>query len=106
MAEPGMAETGETGGDLADAEQGLRERAVKQIKRKREFVRNLVIYVVVNAGLWAFWAYDGADTDDLWPAIVSGIWGVFLLLDLFKIYGERPISDDQIRREMDRISGR
>ncbi len=93
---------------MSDAEavdEELRSQAVRRIKQKREFLRNLVIYVLVNAGLWAFWAYDGADTEDLWPAVVSAIWGVFLVVDLFKINGERPISDQQIENEMRRIRG-
>ena len=60
---------------------------------------------MINAGLWVVWAADGADTDDLWPAWVSGIWLVILVLDAFKVYGERPISDQQIEKEIRRISG-
>jgi len=59
--------------------------------------------VLINAGLWVVWAIGGANTDDLWPAWVSGIWLVILLLDAYKIYKERPISDQQIEEEMRRM---
>lgn len=98
-----IEESGNTAGGLAEHEQDLRKRAVKRIKRKREFLRNVVLYLLVNAGLWAFWAYDGADTDDLWPALVSGIWGILLVLDAFKLHGDRAISDQEIEKEMGRI---
>jgi hypothetical protein len=38
----------------------------------------------------------------MWPAIVTGIWAVFLVLDLFKIF-ERPITDQQIQDEITRL---
>ena len=64
----------------------------------------MVVFLVVNIGLWVVWAADGADSDDLWPAWVTGIWFVILVLDAFKAYGERPISDKQIQQEIDRLS--
>ena len=96
-------ESGGPGTTLADAEGDLRAQAIDRIKRKRKFRRDVVLYLIVNAGLWAIWALNGADTDDLWPAWVSGIWGVLLVLDAFKAYGEGPISDQQIQDEMRRI---
>jgi fatty acid desaturase len=84
-------------------EEELRDEAVKRIKRKRDFVGHVVLYVIVNAGLWAVWAIDGANTDDLWPAWVTGIWLVILLLDAYKVYKERPISDQQVQEEMRRM---
>ena len=97
----------ESGGEVAPPteEQDLREKAIQRIKRKRDFLRQLVLFFVINAGLWAIWAVDDADTDDLWPAWVTGIWLVVLVLEAFKVYGERPISAQQIEREMRRIQG-
>jgi hypothetical protein len=87
-------------------EEDLRAAAVRRIKKKREFVRSVVVYLLVNTGLWLIWAYDGADTDDLWPALVSGIWGVLLLFDLFKIHRDRPITDREIEEELNRLKAR
>jgi fatty acid desaturase len=88
--------------ELPVVDEDVRNQAVKRIKKKREFARHLVIFVLVNAGLWAIWAVNGAETDDMWPAIVTGIWAVFLVLDLFKIF-ERPITDQQIQDEVARL---
>lgn len=82
----------------------LRSKAVGRIKRKREFVGHVVLYVIVNAGLWIVWAASGAHTNDLWPAWVSGIWLVILLLDAYKVYKERPISDQQVQEEIRRMT--
>jgi len=89
-------------GDAQAEDAELRDAAIKRLKRKREFVRNLVLFVLVNAGLWAIWGVNGADTHDMWPAIVTGIWAVFLALDAFKIL-ERPITDQQIQDEINRL---
>jgi hypothetical protein len=86
----------------------IRSQAIKRLKRRRDFRRNLVAYLVVNAILWAIWALSGAEVDDPvpWPTWISGIWGVLLLLDGWKAYGERPISEREIEEEMDRIGRR
>ncbi len=88
------------------AEEELRNQAVERIKRKRDFVGHVVLYVVVNAGLWVVWAVNGGHTHDLWPAWVSGIWLVILLLDAYKVFKERPISDQQIDEEIRRMARR
>jgi fatty acid desaturase len=99
-------ESADAGGTSQEPETQLREQAIERIQRKRKFRRDVVIYVLVNAGLWVIWAIDGAKTDDVWPAWVSGIWGALLVLDAFKTYGEAPISDQQIEKEMGRIRRR
>ncbi len=84
-------------------EEELHTEAVKRIKRKRDFAGHVVLYVIINAGLWIVWAIDGANTDDLWPAWVTGIWFAILLLDAYKVYKERPISAQQVQKEIRRI---
>jgi hypothetical protein len=91
------------GSDPAGEEQRLRDQAIKRIKRRRKFLRDLLFFLLVNAALWAIWALNGAETDDLWPAWVSGIWGALLVLDAWKAYGERPISDSEIEEEMSQL---
>jgi hypothetical protein len=97
-------ETHSPGAPRAD-EEDVRAKAIKRIKRKRDFLGHVVVFLVINAGLWVVWAVDGANTDDLWPAWVTGIWLVILVLDAFKVHGERPISDQQIEEEMRRMEG-
>jgi hypothetical protein len=77
-----------------------RERARRRVERKRRFRGDLVAYLVINAGLVAAWAATGFGY--FWPAWVLGIWGVFLILDAWKLYFRRPITDEEIEREMRR----
>jgi hypothetical protein len=86
-------------------EDDLRATAIKRIKRKREFIGHVIFYLIVNAALWIGWAFTGADTDSLWPLWFTGIWGVLVVIDAFRVYGERPISDQQISKEMRRLQG-
>lgn len=92
--------------EAAAGEDDLRKQAIKRIKQRRDFRRHLVIYVIVNAALWALWAIDGADTSDLFPAWVMGIWGIFVIFDAWETFGERPISDADVEEEMRRLGGR
>lgn len=91
-------------------DQELREQAIRQLKRKREFRDHLGWFIFVNAVLWAIWALppNSADTGDLWPAWVTGIWGVFLLSHAWRVYravDEGP-SERQIEQEMTRLRSR
>ncbi len=87
-------------------ENDLRAKAIKRIKRRRDFQGHVIFFLIVNTGLWLIWAtINRADTDHLWPAWVTGIWLVILVIDAFKVYGERPISDQQISKEMRRMQG-
>ena len=52
------------GSDPAGEEQRLRDQAIKRIKRRRKFLRDLLFFLLVNAALWAIWALNGAETDD------------------------------------------
>ena len=61
-----------------------------------------------NAVLWVIWAVDGADTDDIWPAWATGIWGVFVVSQAWRVYRApdgRP-SEQQIQQEMHRLRNR
>jgi 2TM domain len=104
MKKLSQMESQSPGASMTEGED-LRAKAIRRIKRKRDFLGHIAVFLVINAGLWVVWAVDDADTDDLWPAWVTGIWLVILVLDAFKVYGERPISDQQIDKEMRRIKG-
>jgi len=80
-------------------DQERREAAVGRIKEKRDFRKNLASYLVINAFLVGIWAISGAGY--FWPAWVMLGWGVGLAFHGWNAYrGEKPISDEEIRREM------
>lgn len=78
-----------------------RERALASLKRKADFRTHLVTYVLVNAMLIVIWAVTSGGF--FWPIFPILGWGVGLGLHAFESYGRRGPSEDQIRREIDRL---
>jgi hypothetical protein len=75
-----------------------RERARKRVEKKHKFHGDVAAYVVINLFLIAVWALGGAGY--FWPAWVLGGWGMLLLLDAWNLYYRRPITDEEIDREL------
>jgi hypothetical protein len=79
----------------------LREQALGRIKKRRDLGNHVVVFVLVNAALWALWAVTA--TGYPWPAWVTGLWGIGLATNTWDVYGRRPITEADIRHEMDRL---
>lgn len=78
-----------------------RERARKRVERKHKFRADVVAYIVINAGLIAAWAATGFGY--FWPAWILGIWGVFLILDAWNLFYRRPVTEEEVERELRRL---
>ncbi len=77
-----------------------REEAVKRVKAKRDFRNHLAAYLIVNTLLVVIWAASGGGY--FWPIWPILGWGVGLAFNWWSAYFQRPISEDEIRREMER----
>ena len=77
-----------------------REAAVRRLEAKRDFRNHVAIYVIVNALLVVIWAATGAGY--FWPIWPIAGWGIGLAFNAWVVLFERPITEDQIRREMER----
>jgi hypothetical protein len=80
---------------------GERDEALRRLKARRDLHGHLVVYLVVNAALWAVWAATGGGYP--WPAWVSGAWAIGVLLNAWDVYGRRPITESDVQREIDRL---
>jgi len=78
----------------------IREAAIRRVKAKRGFMTHLVIYLVVNALILVIWVSSGSGY--FWPIWVILGWGVGLAFHGWGVYFRQPISEDDIRREIDR----
>ena len=77
-----------------------RAAAIKRLKIKRAFGQHAVTYVVVNVFLIGVWAVTGAGY--FWPMWVLGGWGIGLAMHAWDTFGRRGITEDDIRREIER----
>ncbi len=85
----------------ADSEQELREQAIQRLKKKRDFKTHVLIYVAVNTFLVVIWAVTSAGF--FWPIFPILGWGIGVLANAWDVYGRKPISEEEIRREADRL---
>jgi hypothetical protein len=79
----------------------LREAAVARLRKKRDFAMHALIYLLVNGFLVVIWAVTGGDF--FWPIFPIAGWGIGLAANAWDVYGRRPISESEIRREMERL---
>jgi hypothetical protein len=78
-----------------------RERALRQLKKRRDFGNHLVAFVVINSAVWIVWALTGSGYP--WPAWFTGLWAIGLVMNACDVYFRRPIDEADIRREIERL---
>ena len=81
--------------------QGLRERAVSRLKKKRDFRIHLLIYFMVNALLVSVWAMSGSGF--FWPLFIIMGWGIGIVANAWDAYGRDVPTESQIRHEMEKL---
>jgi len=81
-------------------EEERRRSAVKRLKDKRDFRNHVASYVIVNSMLVVIWALSsGGYFWPIWPILG---WGIGLAINAWAVYFQRPITEDDIRAEMER----
>jgi hypothetical protein len=55
----------------------------------------------VNAFLIGIWAFTGAGF--FWPVFPLSGWGIGLVFNAWEVYWRKPVSEDRIRQEMERM---
>jgi 2TM domain-containing protein len=93
-------------GTRAQAEVPLREQAILQLKKKRDFRTHVVAYVLVNAVFWLIWAVLllAADGPLLpWPLFPMAGWGIGLFFHAWDTYGRKAFTESDIEHELARL---
>ena len=91
----------EAGGTQDD----LREQALANLKRKRDFRTQVVTWVLVSALLVVIWAVTSDAEGFFWPVFPIAGWGIGIGVQGYGIYGpgSKPISEADIERESERL---
>ena len=89
--------------DDADREQALRDKAVRQLKKERDFHGHLLVYILVNTSLVVIWLLTDPD-GFFWPVFPIAAWGIGVIMNAWDVYGRREITEEDIHREMEHLS--
>lgn len=87
------------------SDDSARQLAITRIRARRNFGYQLVVYVVINTMLWLIWLFSGGGGTPPWPVWVTVFWGVGIVMQAWRIYGSKPITEDDVEREMQRHHG-
>jgi 2TM domain len=88
-------------------EDELRRQAEARVERVDAFRIHLVVYLLVNALLWAIWAYSGAAANPAWPIFVTLGWGIGIAAHGWSVYGRSGNGREaRVQAEMDRLRQR
>ena len=76
----------------------------QKAKARAKFQSHLVVYVLVNAGLWALWAFTSHRHDEFvpWPVWPTVFWGIGLVVRGVAAYGGFSY-EQRAQREYERL---
>ena len=90
---------------VATTDEGLREQALRRVKKRRDLHTHAFAYLVINALVWGVWVIFGVTSDSWipWPLWVTLGWGIGLVFNAWDVYVRRPISETEVRQEMEHL---
>jgi hypothetical protein len=88
--------------DEAAEDEVLRERAIKRLKRRRDFYGHLLVYFLVNAFLVLIWALTDVN-GFFWPVFPIVGWGIGVVMNAWDVFRNEEFGEEQIRREVERL---
>ena len=83
----------------------LRERAVKRLKKRRDFYGHILVYLLVNTFLVVIWAVTSPG-GFFWPVFPLVGWGIGVVMNAWDVFWAEEVSEDRIQREMDHLAHR
>ena len=89
--------------DESSRQDVLRERAIKRLKKRRDFSGHLLVYVLVNAFFVVIWAVTTDTHGFFWPVFPIVGWGIGVVLNAWDVYRNDEFDEEQIRREIERL---
>ena len=92
---------------LATTDDALREQALDRLKKRRDFKAHALVYVLVNLSIWGIWGVIAVTSGSgwPWPVFLTLFWGIGLAMNAWDVYFRRPITEQELQREIDRLQG-
>jgi 2TM domain len=88
--------------DEAAEDEVLRERAIKGLKRRRDFYGHILVYFLVNTFLVLIWALTDVN-GFFWPVFPIVGWGIGVVMNAWDVFRNEEFGEEQIRREVERL---
>jgi hypothetical protein len=82
----------------------IRERAIAQLKKRRDFKAHVLVYVLMNSFLVTIWAFTSHGF--FWPVFIMFGWGIGLLMNAWDVYFGQDFDEAHIQREMQHLQHR
>ena len=82
-------------------EQAARNRAVTQLKKRRDFYGHLLVYVLVNTFLVVIWAVVDSH-GFFWPVFPIVGWGIGVVMNAWDVFWRPQITEEEIQHEIER----
>ncbi|HEX6497417.1 MAG TPA: 2TM domain-containing protein [Micromonosporaceae bacterium] len=95
-------DTDQAARDAAARETVVREQALKQLKKRRDFYGHLLVYALVNGFFVVLWAMIDVHVF-FWPIFPIVGWGIGLALNAWDVFRRDQFTEEQIQREIDRL---
>jgi len=87
---------------IDSTDEAMRDRAVKRLKKRRDFAGHLLIYTMVNTFIVVIWALTSSGF--FWPIFPIVGWGIGVVMNAWDVWRGEEFSDDQIAREIERLN--
>jgi hypothetical protein len=82
----------------------LREEAIAQLKKRRDFGVHLLVYFLVNGFLVLIWAMTDLH-GFFWPIFPIVGWGIGVVLNAWDVFRRSGFSEEQISRQIRHLHG-
>jgi hypothetical protein len=86
----------------------LREQALSALKKRRDLKAHAVVYALFNLAVWGIWIAIAANSGSWWPwpIFLTLFWGIGLAMNAWDVYFRKPITEQELQREMGHLSHR
>ena len=92
---------------LAATPEALRAQALRRLTKRRELTTHAVVFTLVNLTVWGIWAAIAVTSGSSWPwpVFLTLFWGIGLAMNAWDVYFRKPITEQELEREIDRLEG-